>query len=223
MNILNKLGALRKKKTPREIEGVEFNFYPVRVSKILTGEMHETINPISDAIQILLQPKNLDEEVLEEVAPDGTIARARKPMSPEMARFRGEKRGLAITAAMQKIFSDDTRYLLGKLIMDSLRDSCPSNPSDEDVAAFIDHESMTIPVFADFARGFLSANSAIFGDLGKLVKGKLDSVMASMEETPEEEPEAETQTNLKLVDPASPERSEISNDLDLESQVPPTT
>ena len=139
MEILKTLGALRKKKTPRVIDDVEFNFYPVRVARILTGDMKEVLTPITDAVQVLLQTKKVDMEVLEEVSPDGTIARATKPPSPEMARFRAEKKEKAFKAAMEMIFADETRYKIARIIMDSLRDQCPKDPTSDQIKAYAEH------------------------------------------------------------------------------------
>lgn len=199
MQILHKLGALRKKKTPATIDDVEFNFYPVRVARVLTGDLKDIIEPVSDAIQVLLQPRNADQEVLEEIAPDGTVARGVKPMSAEMARYRAEKRKETMKAAMEAVFADATRYKLTRLIMDSLRDDCPADPSDEDVKAFADHETMDVVRFSAFFKGFLAANTAIFGDLGKLIRERIAAAMEKMntpsdqdQEDAPEQPQAET-------------------------------
>ena len=218
MNILNKLGALRKKKTPREIDGAEFNFYPVRVARILTGDLKEILGPISDAIQVLLQPRNLDIEVLEEVAPDGTVARAHKPASPEMVAYRTEQRQNTMKGAMAALFADETRYKITRIIMDSLRDDCPANPSEEEVKQFADHERMDIGTFTEFVRGFLAANTAIFGDLGNRIRERVAKVMKRMTEDPEEEILEDDVPAQQQTDPSPT----ILRPLEEESQVPKT-
>lgn len=216
MNILNKLGALRKKKTPREINGAEFNFYPVRVARILTGDLKDILGPVSDAIQILLQPRNQDEEVLEEVSPDGTIARATKPPTAEMVAYRTTQRQAIMKEAMASLFADDTRYKIARIIMDSLRDDCPANPNDEEIRQFADHDSMDIGTFSEFLRGFLSANSAIFGDLGNRIRERVAKVMKRMTEEPEEEAPEDDVPAQQQTDPT------ILQPLEEESQVPKT-
>lgn len=187
MQILQKLGALRKKKTPRTIQDVEFNFYPVRVARIITGDLKEIISPISDAIQVLLRPRNQDEEVLEEVSPDGSIARCRKPVSTELAKFLSDKKAATMSAAMEQLFSDKTRISLGRLIMDSLRDDCPKDPSEKEVKDFVDNENMDTVVFAEFVKGFMAANTAVFGDLGNLIQERIKSSMAKMGQDEEDQ------------------------------------
>lgn len=216
MNILAKLGALRKKKTPREIDGAEFNFYPVRVARILTGDLKDILGPISDAVQIMLQPRRQDIEVLEEVTPDGTIARAHKPPSTEMVAYRTQQRQSTMKGAMAVLFADDTRYKIARIIMDSLRDECPADPSDEDIKAFIDHESMDISTFAEFVKGFLAANTAIFGDLGNRIRERVAKVMKRMTEEPEEEALEDDAPDQQQNDPT------ILKPLEEESQVPKT-
>ena len=180
MQLLKKMAAFKKKSTPRTIDDVEFQFYPVRVALVVTGQMREMLEPVSDAIQVLLHPRSLDQEVLEEQTPDGSIARCRKPVLPEVARMRSESKSKAISAALAKLFSDDTRYMVGRLIMDSLRDDCPASPSDQDVRSFVDAPEMDVARFGEFVRGFLAANAAIFGDLGNVIRERMEAVMTKM-------------------------------------------
>lgn len=208
MQILEKLGALRKKTTPRIIDDVEFNFYPVRIKRILTGTTREILEPISEALQVIMRPRNADEKILEEQCIDGTVARAREPISLEMAQFRAQERQQAMQAAMKALFADDTRYKLARLIMDSLRDDCPAEPSDAEVRDFVDAPSMDITVFVEFVKGFMAANTAIFGDLGNLIRERINQAVERMTADPEadhddapEQPqqEAETDANLRTL------------------------
>ena len=69
-----------------------------------------------------------------------------------------------------------------KPIMDSLRDDFQEkNPTDEQIAEFVDAPEMDIPVFIEFMKGFLKANAAMFGDLGnsvrEIVKQKMDEAL----------------------------------------------
>ncbi len=219
MDILNKLGALRKKKTPRIIDDVEFNFYPVRVARILTGDMKDVLTPITDAVQVLLQPKNADMEILEEVTPDGTIARATKPVSPEMARFRAEKKAAAIKGAMDTIFADGTRYKISRIIMDSLRDDCPKDPTEDQVKEFADADNMDSTVFVEFVKGMLAANTAIFGDLGNLISERVKKAMEKMS-SPDEDQENNDAPDQPQQAPET--EATAAETLDEESRVPTT-
>jgi len=189
MEILNKLGALRKKNTPKIIGDVEFNFYPVRIKRILTGDVRAILEPISEALQVIMRPRNVDEKILEEQCVDGTVARAREPISLEMAQFRASERQQAVSGAMKALFADETRYKLARLIMDSLRDDCPAEPSEAEVKSFADAEGMDITVFADFIKGFMAANTAIFGDLGNLIRERINQAVERMTADPDENPE----------------------------------
>ena len=180
MQILNKLGALRKKKTPRIINGTEFQFYPVRVARILTGDLKDILEPVSEAVQVLLLPRNADQEVISESDPTGVVAQQIKPPSPEMVRYRSEQKKTSIKAAMDALFADSTRFKIIRIIMDSLRDDCPADPTEEEVKQFADHESMDINTFIEFVKGFLAANTAIFGELGNLVRERINKAMEKM-------------------------------------------
>jgi hypothetical protein len=181
-NLLKKLGALRKKATPRTIMGTEFNFYPVRIARVVSGEMKTLIEPITRAASVLFDNSANDVQITEEVTPDGTVARQHNAISPELAQFRSKRRDKAINDAMSILLRDETRYALGRLIMDSLRDDHPNkNPSEEEVAEFVDADQMDIPVFIEFIKGFLNANTAMFGDLGnsirEIVKQKTEEIL----------------------------------------------
>ena len=188
MQILNKLGALRKKSTVREIGGQSFSFYPVRVGRIITGEMRAIVTPVSSAFSVLMAAKAQDYEVLEEVLPDGTVARAQKPVSPEMAAYRADKREKTVADATKVLFADDTRLLIGRLLMDSLRDDCPSDPSDAQIKQFIDADTMDIHTFSEFIRGMMAANTSVFGDLGKMVRDRFEQLMTQPVVPAAEEP-----------------------------------
>jgi len=221
MDILKKLGALRKKKTPRTIDDVEFNFYPVRVARILTGDLKEILAPVSDAIQVLLTPRSQDEEILEESAPDGTIARARKPATMEMVSYRADKRKATLNAAMDALMCDETRYKIGRIIMDSLRDDCPSDPTKDQIKQFVDAEEMDVGRFAEFIKGFLAANTAIFGDLGNRIRERMEKVVEKMTAVPVDE---EAPLEDETVPAPQPQTTDATNlrALQEEGEVPKT-
>jgi hypothetical protein len=180
-NLLKKLGALRKKATPHTIMGTEFHFYPVRVARVVSGEMKMLIEPITRAASVMFDNSARDVQITEEVTSD-VVVRQSNAISPELAQFRAKRRDKAIDEAMSILLRDETRYAIGRLILDSLRDDHPNkNPSDEEVAEFVDAPEMDIPVFIEFIKGFLKANTAMFGDLGNslrgIVKQKMEEVL----------------------------------------------
>lgn len=187
MQILTKLGALRKKAVPKEIGGQTFSFYPVRVGKIITGELRSIVTPITNSISALMSAKAQDQEVLEEVTPDGTVSRARRPASPEMVRYRSDKRDATYKEASEVLFSDETRLLIGRVIMDSLRDDCPRTPTEEQVKQFVDDDAMDLPTFIEFIKGMMAANKSIFGDLGNLLRERVNEMLSATlpSDTPE--------------------------------------
>lgn len=215
MQILSKLGALRKKKTVKTIDDVEFNFYPVRVARILTGDLKEILTPVSEAVQVLLQPKNQDEEVMEEVSPDGTVARITKPVPLDMARYRAEKKQKTLQSAMDVLFSDATRYKIARIIMDSLRDDCPADPTEDQVKQFADAPEMDVVRFAEFIKGFMAANSAIFGDLGNLIRERVGKVVEKMTNPDQDQDEI-------APDPVDPTEATELRALQDEGEVPTT-
>lgn len=187
-NLLKKMGALRKKATPHTIQGVEFNFYPVRVARVVSGEMKTLVEPITRAASVMFDSSARDVQITEEVTPDGMVVRQHNAISPELAQFRAKRRDKVIDEAMGILLRDETRYALGRLIMDSLRDDHPNkNPSEEEVAEFVDADAMDIPVFIEFIKGFLKANTAMFGDLGNSLRG---IVKQKMEEALQRSPDS---------------------------------
>lgn len=230
MKILHKLTTLPTKPITHKIgglggeddEGVEFKFYPVSVRLILSREVSEILSPIMGAVSTLMEPKGRDSKVIEEYSPDGTMARQTDAISPEMAQFRTEKKEKALNGALETIFRGETRLKVGKLIMASLRDDCPDDPSDEDVEAFVNHQNMDMAVFGEFFQGFLKANTTVFGgrfgDLGNLIRERVKQVIDRASSTPSLSDTSQ--------DPQTDDVSENENDSSAptdEGAVPPTS
>lgn len=178
MQLMKKLSALRKKATPHQIPAadgqmVEFKFYPVRVAKVATGELKELAEPLVNAFTLLLNGSRQHEvQVTEEVTEMGAVIRQNTAIAPELASLRDNQREVAIRRSMDVLLNEKARLAIGRLLMDSLRDDFEkATPTDEEVLAFIDHESMTLDVLAEFIKGFFAANTMIFGDLGNRIKG----------------------------------------------------
>lgn len=180
-SIIRKMSAFKKKRHTVEIGGAEFHFYPVRMRRLLTGDIKAILLPIYEAVQVLFRSTKYDQEIIEEASPDGVIARQIKPPSESMVQMRSRQRQEAIQAAMDIIFKSETRYDISLLILDSLRDENDGKrPTQEEAAQFVDSDWMDLPTFFEFFKGFLGANTAIFGDLGNLVGERVKSAISKM-------------------------------------------
>lgn len=188
-DFLKKFGLFEKKSITHKIRGQKFEFHPVSLCKVATGRLAALMVPLTDAVATLLNPKREDVERLQEVSPDGAVFTRISCISREMAMYRDSERRKAIDSAWNMLLNDDTRHLVAQMLMDSLRDDCPRNPSEDDVTAFIDHDDMDVPTIVEFLKGFMRANANIFGETGKelaaLVKAKVE---AATKEALEPEP-----------------------------------
>lgn len=184
-----KFGLFKKKSVTREINGVSFEFYPVSLGKLMSGEMASTLQPVMESLSALLQKTNTDVEKLQEVdEKEGKVFTRTLGISEKLAKYRDEQRGASLKKALDACISDKTRRSIGRLLMDSLRDDCPRNPTDEEVATFIDAPEMDLPTVVEFFKGFLEANVGLFGETGKalsdLVKSRVKAALEAAQTPP---------------------------------------
>lgn len=171
MSFEKKFGLFEKKSITKTIRGVDFEFYPVCVKNVATGKLADLMIPLTAAITTLVQPNRNDMKQTQDVSPDGSVITQAEAISREMAMYRDTEKAKAIKEAWGMLLNDETRLLVGAMLMDSLRDDCPRNPSGEQVSLFIDNENMDLPTVVEFIKGFLEANASIFGETGKELAG----------------------------------------------------
>lgn len=207
---LAKVKGLVSKPLTREIDGVEFNFYPVRFGRVLNGEVRAILAPLFGAIQVVLRPRSVDQEVIEDVDQvNAQVARHIRPASPELLETRRKHDREIFEEALDKLTAEDTRLQIGIIICDCLRDEFDGHPSEEEVEEFINN--LEIPQFMQFVRAVVDANGKLFGELGKKMGARFQemlnrSPLTETEETTEVSPDPSFEDTEAEADQESSEK-----------------
>jgi hypothetical protein len=167
MSILKKVSAFKRKAVAHPVNDTEFNFYPVRIGRLLTGEIRDAVAPIVQAVSTLLSSganvsveEHTQVEGAESDAP-GAVYTNKKEMSVGMVKWLEEQRTRAVKSAVIAIIDPKTSLVIGRVLADSLRDDFKSDASDEEIQEFMD--ALDLKDVGEFCLGFLKANAEVFG------------------------------------------------------------
>lgn len=181
----------------REVQGTTFRFYPNRVR--LLPELAEVSKPIAQALGVLFDDRSRDNAVREKrmVQGDTTIVESVVDgITVEVSRARAETRRKAIDDIVEAASDARNRLMLGRLLMDSLRDEFAYHPERpaEDVEQWLDgdgkdYPGVDLPLLAELVQGWIAANAKVFGTQGEKlvaeVRGRLGDLRG---ESPSEIP-----------------------------------
>lgn len=179
--------------------GQTLRFYPMRLS---TSFMLRTVGkPLAKAFSTLFADTSRDAGVISKdiIAADHSgREEIGQPISVEMARLRHEQRTQAIEDIIHQFTSPTNSTLVGKLIMDSLRDDFSWKGNGEDKIIIDDKsanefmDSVDISSFKDFVVGLAKANKEVFGKVGEkmalAVEGLADRINENKFDQHREEP-----------------------------------
>lgn len=197
------------------IAGRLMRFYPNRVG--LLQDLAEISRPIAKALSALFAETRGDAGVITERIKDGTATGEKttvQPISAELAKQRASERHGAIDALIESIGDDRNRLLLGRLLMDSLREEFPyvREREPKEIEEWLDgdgkeYPGIELPMLVELIQGWIKANSKVFGNVGEqvaaLVKERIGGfqsgsqsenpspTVGSDSKTPSSEPSAE--------------------------------
>lgn len=203
-----------------EVGGIKFNFYPNRIA--LLHELAEVSKPIATALGALFADQSRDTASAEKVMLQGdtTIKETTlQSISPELAAHRAKERDDALKALLDAVSDPRNRLLIGKLLMDSLRDEFPfaRDRHPGDVEEFLygdgkDYAGLDTPALSGMVQGWIKANAKVFGPAGEMVaaqlKGQLGGIVAPLSASPSENPEQPSGSSSKT--PSSPQPATAS-------------
>lgn len=180
-NILQRLGAFRNKAVRHTIDTdsgpVEFKFYPPRMRMLLSGRLREIMEPLTGALTSLFSSKAADASRQQEVDADGKVTTFVQALNPEVIEVRERKRREAITEAFKAILADNTRYQIGELLADSLRDDFPADESQRalQVREFMDE--LDLPTLVQFLKGYFKALAPVLDSSGNSILSGLPGLV----------------------------------------------
>lgn len=181
-----------KRFVEHEIEGTVFRFYPNRIA--LLEEAASLSQPIADALLTLLSgTKDSDAGSKFTRQTEGQFVREDSEVpavTVEVLEYRKRERREALDKAFGTLADPRSRLLLGKLLMDSLRDEFEfkSDRTVSEVEEFLygdgegDYVGLDTPALIGFLTGWMKANARVFGSTGEslvgLAKKRLEALHA---------------------------------------------
>jgi len=191
-----------KSAVEHEVNGHKLRFYPNRIG--LLTELAEISKPIAHALGTLFGDGRGDSTSISETFTDKPKKDLKtgfeqaeskvdkitvQAVSPEVAEHRRKERNDAIDELLDGMTNARNRILIGKLLMDSLRDEFPykKDRAAAEVEEFLDgdgenYEGLDTPMIVQMIVGWLKANAKVFGSAGEkmvdLVKGRLGALQS---------------------------------------------
>jgi len=128
------------------------------VSKLLSG-----FGRASNDVAKITQGEGADKIVQEQA------------ITPEMAKVRADLKAKALQEAMDGIFADQNRLLIGRVLMDSMRSSQPRKPTVEQIELFL--ADLDLGQIIDMLQGVVKANAAVFGPLAQALGAQIRNLL----------------------------------------------
>lgn len=163
---------------PSEVAGNMVNFYPPSLpvmfqlksaasplAKLLTNVWNRGGHDVVRMTQVSKDERGTDVKVVHESA-----------ISTDLAKLRSEQANSGIKDLLDQIFADQNRQLLGRVLMDSLRDDCPRKPTPKQIDEFM--EDLDIVILGQMVQGMLRASKEAFRPLERWVKTLIDQLRA---------------------------------------------
>lgn len=178
-------GSFRDKHfVEHEVSGETLRFYPNRIA--LLQDLAELSKPIGAAIAGLFADRSGDASQVEKVMvqSDTTIKESTfQAVSAEVLTLRARERDAAIASLLDAVSNPKNRLLLGRLLMDSLREEFPyviGERKPADVERFLyggedGSEPLDLPELAAMVGGWIKANAKQFGKVGEEIAARVNA------------------------------------------------
>ena len=206
----NTMSALFKSKTvTSSVGGIEVEFWSCSFPVLFM--LKSAVGPISKLFLNLFRGNRQDVSRFQEDTRDKDGAPVRvvqeQAITPEMAKMRAEQTNKSVQDALDGIFADQNRLLLGRVLMDSMRNVCPRKPEVKQIEEFL--ADLDLGQVVEMLQGVAKANAEVFGPLVRswlaqasaLLRARGLSALPTSSESsePSERSEQDAQDALRLV------------------------
>jgi hypothetical protein len=187
-----------------EVCGQRLRFYPNRVG--LLHDLAEVSKPVASALAALFSDRSQDAGMEEKISQQGDIIVKESVMqavSAEIVTLRSKERDGAIDALLTAVSDPRNRLLLGRLLMDSLREEFPYHAERPavDVEEFLygdgkpdGYPGLDIPALTAMIGGWIKANAKQFGKVGEQVAAELAGRIGGVRVSPSPRSEYPSET-----------------------------
>ena len=122
------------------VSGVEVEFWSL--SFPIMFQLKSAVGPISKVVMNLFRGGRNDVSRFQEDSRDKDGAPVRVvqevAITPEMAKMRVEQTNKVIQEALDGLFADQNRLLIGRVLMDSMRNICKRKPETKEIEDFLE-------------------------------------------------------------------------------------
>ena len=187
-----------------EVCGQKLRFYPNRVR--LLHDLAEVSKPVASALAALFSDHSTDAGFNEKISQQGDIIvkeTTSQAASPEVLQLRSKERDGAISALLSAVSDPRNRLLLGRLLMDSLRDEFPYHEERPtvDVEEFLygdgrpdGYPGLDLPALTSALGGWIKANAKQFGKVGEQMAAELAGRIGGARVSPNPRSESPSET-----------------------------
>jgi len=174
-----------------EVQGTKLHFYPISVKFIF--ELKTLGKPIAQALATLFSDKENDtgttiknvEDSKKGLKENETVI---VPVSVEIAVLRDQQKQGAFEALFEALSEQDNAMLLGRMLMDSLREDFNDTEREDRNLALDFIKDMDFAVLRDMITGLVKSNAKVLGPLEDIVaqfsKAFLSGLPKKDDETP---------------------------------------
>lgn len=187
----------------QQVCGNEVRFYPTRYAAL--GDLAKISKPMATALTTLFVESGREEAATTKNMKDADGLEISEvtvsAITPELAEHKSKERKEAVDTIFSCIEDINNRLILGKLLMDSMRDEFPykRDRSPREVTEWLegsgkdgdDYTGIDIPTLTLLIGGFIKANAKSFGPQGESLVG---AVKAKLSVLRENSPSAQTET-----------------------------
>lgn len=207
-----------------EVNGKELQFYPVSYKKLI--ELRRIGRPLAVAISRFFSNDKSDIASTVRDFNDPQTGQRRgseivsESITIEVLQYREQQREMAIDGLIDAISQDANILVIGEIVMDSLRDVFPRNPSKDDITEFVfgseERPGLDPGTIWQLCEGVLKANRKVFDPLLKRARewaGGLGVNLAQrMKEGLQQTSVARSDSNPQANPQASPEETTAGPD-----------
>lgn len=161
------MSLFKSKSITHEVGGQQIEFFSL--SFPILFQLKSAVGPIAKVLGNLFRPNRHDVGRFEQTEKDpktGAPVRVvqEQPISLDLAKFRADQSVKNTQEAIEALFADQNRVLVGRILMDSMRSSQPRKPTPDQINEFLD--SIDLSIFIEMIQGVVKANAEVFGPLG---------------------------------------------------------
>jgi hypothetical protein len=167
----------KSKSVTSKVGDVDVEFYSLSFPVLFA--LKSAVGPISKVLSGFFRSARHDVGRFEEHSRDKDGAPVKiiqqQPITPEMAKLRAEQSQKTMQDAVEAIFAESNKLLIGRILMDSMRGICKRKPETKEIEEFL--ADLDLGQVVEMLQGVVKANAEVFGPLAQGWAAKAQSLL----------------------------------------------